>query len=161
MAIRAPLVLNAGQIQQLQSSDTLNVPIYSGGDVIVQTNSSGSPIVCGTPVYTSSADNVAPAEANAVGTTFVMGLVQATSIAGSASGNIQVNGILTLTTTQWNTAFGTASGLTPGTTYFLSATTAGLGTATAPSTTGQYVTRLGIALSTTELLINISPPILL
>jgi hypothetical protein len=104
---------------------------------------------------------VAPAEANAVGTTFVMGLVQATSIAGSASGNIQVNGILTLTTTQWNTAFGTASGLTPGTTYFLSATTAGLGTATAPSTTGQYVTRLGIALSTTELLINISPPILL
>jgi hypothetical protein len=48
-----------------------------------------------------------------------------------------------------------------GTTYYLSAGTAGLLTATAPSTVGQYVVEIGVALSTTELLIRPRPPILL
>lgn len=51
------------------------------------------------------------------------------------------------------------SGLTPGTTYFLSAT-AGLATATAPTTAGQFVQELGIATSATSLHIGMKTPIL-
>lgn len=43
------------------------------------------------------------------------------------------------------------TGLTPGTRMFLSAT-AGLNTATAPSTSGQVVQDIGVALSTTEIM---------
>jgi len=53
------------------------------------------------------------------------------------------------------------SGLTAGSVYYLSQTTAGAMTTTAPSTVGQYVVRLGIAISTTEFLIRIERPILL
>jgi hypothetical protein len=51
------------------------------------------------------------------------------------------------------------SGLTPGSTYYLSAT-AGVATLTAPTTAGQYVQELGIATSATSLHVNIGVPIL-
>lgn len=50
------------------------------------------------------------------------------------------------------------SGLTPGTTYFLSATP-GLATPTAPVTAGQFVQSLGVATSATSLHVNIKEPI--
>lgn len=53
------------------------------------------------------------------------------------------------------------SGLDAGDHYFLSAATAGLITTTAPSTPGQYVVRVGEAVSTSEISIQLEPPILL
>ena len=53
------------------------------------------------------------------------------------------------------------TGLTAGATYYLSAATAGAMTVTPPSTVGQYVVRLGKALSTTEFEIRIERPVLL
>ena len=50
-------------------------------------------------------------------------------------------------------------GLTIGSTYFLSDTTAGAITATAPTTSGYLLQRLGVARSATELAIDISEPI--
>lgn len=161
MATRLPLVISGGQIEQLQSGDTLSVPIFSGGDVIALTNDNGSPIVIGSPVYMSAADHVNLAEANAAATASVIGLVQATSINSGAAGNVQLNGVLTATTGQWDTAFGTSGGLTFNTRYYLSPTVPGKGTVTAPSTVGQYVLELGIALSTTELFLTLQPSILL
>jgi hypothetical protein len=160
MALRKPLVLNSGQIQQLQSGDTLDAP-QSGGDVIVLTNDDVGANVIGSPVYIDAADGFKAARANASGTTKVAGLVAAASIASAASGNVMVGGVLTATTGQWDTAFGTSGGLTPGTTYYLSDATAGKGTPTAPSTSGSYIVRLGVALSTTELMVKIESPILL
>lgn len=53
------------------------------------------------------------------------------------------------------------SGLDAGDHYFLSAASAGDITTTAPSTTGQYVVRVGEAVSTSEFAIQLEPPILL
>lgn len=159
MALRRPLVLNAGQVQQLQAGDTLDAP-QGGGDQVVLTNNNAGTLVPGTPVYTVANDAVDKAKADASATKNVLGLV-AVSITAAAQGPITIGGVLTLTTGQWDTAFGTSGGLTKDVRYFLSATTAGLGTATAPTTVGQYVVELGIAISTTELKVDIKQPILL
>lgn len=161
MASRIPLVVNAGQVQQLQSADTLSVPVFTGGDVLALTNDEAGAIPIGTPVYSDAATGVKKAKADATGTKSVLGLVSDTSITNATAGNIMLNGYLTATTGQWDTAFGTTGGLAFGTRYYLSATTSGLGTVTAPSTVGQYVVELGIAISTTVLKIDIKSPILL
>ena len=158
MTVRIPLVYDGnGEIEQLQSGDSLSttaqLPQY--------TNGSGSPIVIGAPVYISSNDTVQLAEANASGTVGVIGLVAQASISASSVGSIQVEGILTATTTQWNSITGGSSGLTAGTKYYLSATTAGLLTTTPTTTIGQYVLRVGRAISTTEMKIDIGCQILL
>lgn len=160
MALRKPLVLNSGQIQQLQSTDTLDA-VQSGGDATQQTNDEVGAIVIGAPVYNDVANGVKKAKADASGTTKVIGLVRDVSIPAATAGAIQLSGVLTATTGQWDAVMGTTGGLTVGTRYYLSAVTAGLGSATAPSSVGQNVVQLGIAMSTTDLLLNITSPILL
>lgn len=161
MSLLKPLVISSsGQVQRLQSGDTLDAP-QSGGDVIVLTNDDVGANVIGAPVYMDAADGFKAARANASGTTKAIGLVAAASIASAGTGPVMVNGVLTATTAQWDAAFGTTGGLTFGTIYYLSDATAGKGTVTAPTATGSYVVRLGVALSTTELMISIQPAILL
>jgi hypothetical protein len=53
------------------------------------------------------------------------------------------------------------SGLDAGDHYFLSAASAGAITTTPPSTPGQYVVRVGEAVSGAEFAIQLEPPILL
>lgn len=60
----------------------------------------------------------------------------------------------------WTTIADVVS-LTPGVSYFSSAATAGKITATAPTIVGQYVVRVGRAISATKLDIEIESPILL
>ncbi len=153
MASRLPLVLVSGQIQQLQSADTLAAP-QTGGDVLSQTNDESSPIVIGAPVYNDAADGVKKAKADASGTTKLIGLVRDASITNGVAGIIQLNSVLSATTGQWDAVAGTSGGLTFGTRYYLSAATAGLLTSTPPSAVGQYVAEVGIAISTTELLLS-------
>lgn len=160
MALRKPLVLNAGQVQQLQAGDVLDAAV-SAIDVVSETNDNASPIVIGTPVYSKSDGDVDKARANASGTTRVEGLVRDASINAAAAGNIQTDGILAATTGEWDAITGGSGGLTPGGVYYLSAATAGLLTATAPTSVGQYVVEVGEAISSTEMLIRPRPPILL
>jgi hypothetical protein len=161
MATRLPLVLVNGQIQQLQSSDSISVTTVTGGDVVTLTNNNAGSIPICTPVYCVANDAVDKAKADASGTKDLIGLVRDASIAASASGSVQLNGVLAATTGQWDAVFGTTGGLTKGVRYFLSAATSGQASATAPSSVGQYVQEIGIALSTTELIIDIKSPILL
>ena len=156
MTMLKPLVIKSGLVQQLQSGDTVDVQ-----QGINQTNANAGTITIGQPVYCSAAGSVDLAKADAAGTTKVLGLVRDTSILTSASGEIYTDGILTATTGQWDAVAGTTGGLTFNTYYYLSEATAGHITATAPSTTGKYVVRVGYALSTTELKIEIQPEILL
>ena len=158
MASRKPLVINNGQIQQIQSGDVLDA-VVSEVDLVSLTNNNAGSIVIGMPVYSADANDVDKAQANAVGTVEVIGLVQDTSIATAASGFIQTDGVLTATTTEWDAVAGTTGGLTAGAIYFLSAATAGNLTETAPTTAGQFVLRVGKALSTTEMEISISQPV--
>lgn len=156
MAFKKPLVLTNGQIEQLQSTDTL-VTV----DLPQFTNANASPIVIGTAVYISASDTVNKARANAVGTVGVIGLVADASIASGSAGGVQVGGILAATTGEWDAVTGGSGGLTPGAIYYLSAATAGMITSTAPSSAGEYVVQIGTATSTTEMMINIERRILL
>lgn len=158
MALRKPLVITNGQIEQLQSGDTLDATVITA-DSIQKTNGNASTLVIGTPVYVKADGQVDKAQANASGTVQVFGFCKDVSVAASASANIQTDGILSATTTQWDAAAGTTGGLVPGTVYFLSAATAGKITATAPTASGEYVVRVGTAVSATELEISIEAPI--
>jgi hypothetical protein len=158
--LKKPLVLNGGQIEQLQSGDTLDATVAEI-EVLTQTNGESGAIVIGTPVYSSAVDTVKKAEANASGTVEVLGLVKSVSIANGTTGSIQTTGVLVATTAQWDAVAGTTGGLTFNTVYFLDPATAGKITATAPTTGGQYVVRIGKAISSTELVIQPGEPILL
>jgi hypothetical protein len=133
----------------------------SGGTVVQAFNSTGSPLVQGAPVYISGSGSVAPAQANGLATSGVLGIANQI-IAPSATGGVVVMGPLVLTTAQWDAVVtGESGGLTTGSLYFLDPVAAGKLTATAPSTPGQVVTLIGRAMSPTTLVITISPPVLL
>lgn len=145
---RKPLVQAGGEIQQLQAGDTLLAPV-SEVAIITLTNGDAGNHVLGDAVYISAADTAKKAKADAAGTKDVLAFATAT-ISTSTTGAYQTDGILAGLT-----------GLTAGAVYYLSATTAGLITNSAPSSVGQYVVRVGIAISTTELEINIERAFLL
>lgn len=150
MASVKPIVQKNGLLQQLQAGDTLSVPTSEAPIIQLTNGESGAITICQV-VYISAADTVKKAKADASGTTFVIGLVADASISASTAGSIQVGNIFTATTAQWDAVAGTTGGLTQNTIYYLSDTTAGSMSATAPSTVGHYVNPIGIALSTTEL----------
>lgn len=154
MAARKPLVIINGQVQNLPAGDSLDAPV-SEVDLITATNNNAGSIVIGAPVYVAAAGAVDLAQANASGTKKVLGLVYDTSITAAATGNILTDGVLTATTTQWDAVAGTTGGLAAGTQYYLDPATAGMLTATAPSTSSQFVCPVGVALSTTEMEITI------
>lgn len=148
MALRKPIVLVSGELQQLQSVDTLDA-VVAEVERLTLTNGDAASHVVGDCVYISAADTAKKAKADAVGTKDAIGFAT-TTIANGVTGPYQTDGLLA-----------GMSGLTAGAVYYLSAATAGLITSTAPSTLGQYVVRVGIAVSTTELLIGLERPILL
>ncbi len=153
MAIRKPLVIVNGQIEQIQNGDSL-------AEVDLWQATAAAALTAGQAVYPSTNDTVNKAKADSGSTAKVVGLCTA-DISNAAVGPVQDSGILTLTTTQWDAIAGTTGGLAAGTYYYLSAATAGSITATAPSTVGQYVVQIGLAISTTELKIDIQQSILL
>lgn len=158
MALIKPLVIINGLVQQLSAADTLDAAV-SEVDVVALTNNQGAAVVIGTPVYSNAAGQFRSGQANASGTIQLIGLAKDVSTAIAASGLVQTDGILVGTTVQWDAITGQTGGLTAGSPYYLSAATAGRLTVTAPSTIGQFVVRVGLALSSTQLDISIQPPI--
>lgn len=126
---------------------------------VAMVNSNAGSIVIGTPVYVSTAGHVDKADAGATSTTRVIGLVADLGIATTATGNIAVSGILVATTGQWDAVTGQTGGLTAGAVYYLSDGTPGTLTTAAPTTTGSYVAPIGIALSATQIKIQVDPTI--
>ena len=162
MTIRTPLVLGAdGLPQQLQSGDAISSAVTAVTVRQVTNAEASAALTIGTPVYATAADAVKRAQANAKATSQLAGLCYDNSIAAAGVGNIVSAGILVATTAQWDAVAGTTGGLIFGTRYFLNPTTVGLLTSTVPTTTGQSLTLVGIALSTTELELQIATPILL
>ena len=162
MALKIPLVIGTdGLTQQLQAGDTLLAPTNTPSIRAITNGESSAAITIGMPVYASAADTVKRAQANAKTTSKLAGLGYDSSIAAAAIGNIASEGVLVATTTQWDAVAGTTGGLAFNTVYFLDPTTAGKITATPPTTTGQCNVIVGIALSSTELELQIEQPILL
>ena len=156
MAIRKPLVIVGGQVQQLQAGDTIANLI-----TVAQTNDEAGSIVIGTPVYNDAVDGVKKGQANAAATSKVLGLVADVTVATGQPANIQTSDILVATTAQWDAVAGTSGGLAFGVDYYLDPATAGKITSTATSTTGQILARIGRGMSTTELDIRIDPTTIL
>jgi hypothetical protein len=132
-----------------------------GGSVIELTNDNAGTLVIGMAVYVKSDGDMDKAQADAAGTTELLGLVADTTILTTADGDVQADGFLEATTGQWDAVTGDVGGLTAGGIYYLDPDTAGLLTSTAPTTVGQYVVRVGQAISTTVMNIRIEQPILL
>jgi hypothetical protein len=158
MAAKKPLVITGGQIEQLQAGDTLDASV-SEVDVVSETNDNAGPITIGMAVYAKSDGDVDLAQADAQGTVQVEGLVAEASISAAASGLIQTDGVLTASTGAWDAVTGDTGGLTPGAAYYLSEATPGGLTTTAPTSGGDFVVRVGLAISATALDISIMPPI--
>lgn len=152
MAVKKALVITAGQIEQLQAGDRLDL-----GNIVTKTNNSGGALVIGQALFVTGT-NADLAQANAQSTIRVAGLALA-GAAIAAPVDILTDGILTATTGEWDAVTGDTGGLTPGSDYFLSAATGGGLTLTAPTAAGEFVVRVGHAVSTTELEIEIQQPI--
>lgn len=147
-----------GEVQQLQAGDNLDIR----ADQFQLINDEATPVVIGAPVYSDAAGGFKKARANAAATVRVIGLVgQTPSITNAVAGAVTIEGMLTATTAEWDAVTGDVGGLTFNAKYFLDPATAGKLTKTAPSTVGQYVVYIGIALSTTDMKIEIADPILL
>ena len=139
---------------------TVCTPIGTAGGVVV-TNANAGTITIAQAVYqTSTASNVNLAQANSGSTSQVVGLVLSASIATTASGTMQIAGPFTATTAQWDAVVtGESGGLTAGTSYWLDPATPGNLTATPPSTPTQFDTYVGIAQSTTVMILGLAQPI--
>jgi len=131
--------------------------VEEDGDTMINDNAWA--IVIGTPVYVKPNGRADKAGADIRATVEVFGLVKDTLIPSGVAGMIQTHGTLLATMTEWDAVAGTAGGLTPGRVYYLDATVAGKMTEIAPSTPGQFVARLGIALSATQFDIDTELPI--
>lgn len=117
----------------------------------------GSSVICGA-VYASAAGSFAKAIATSLAAAQCVGL-SLDAVANGQPADVQTTGIVTATTAQWDAVTGQVGGLTFNAQYYVDPTTAGKLTATAPTTVGQFVTSVGIALSTTQLRLTIAPPI--
>lgn len=89
----------------------------------------------------------------------VWGVALETAASGGHTFPVQNTGIVTLTTDEWDTVAGTSGGLTRGLTYYVSQSTPGHLTST-PPTTGQHMHVVGLALSTTQLLLVPTPSLI-
>lgn len=157
MAVRLPLVIVSGQIQQLQAGDSVTVP---GVEFVTADNGEGSTVAPGAPVYVETDGDFNLSQADDVATADATGLLVASTGTGAA-GQIATGGVLTLTTGEWDAITGGTGGLTPKTKYYVSPSAAGELTVTPPSTTGHVVKPIGEAISTTAMRVLDRPSVLL
>jgi hypothetical protein len=123
--------------------------------IIKLVNDNAGTLVCGTPVYIKSNGHIDAADGNGAGTRFVFGLVVDATVVTTGTGRVQFADTVTLTTAQWDAVAGTSGGLTAGQMYWLSDTVV-LITSTAPSTVGDTVFRIGLAVSSTQMLLRLN-----
>lgn len=140
-------------------SGTLALSEDTGYFIKYYTNSDGvNPILAGMAVYASAADIVTKARANAAATATVIGLAKE-QIAAASLGYVISAGYLELPTATWDVITGEVGGLTVGSDYYLSTATAGYITKTAPNVAGNEVVKVGHAVSTTKMFVNVEVPI--
>lgn len=123
MAQKRPWTDYDGVMEQLRTGDTIVGATAAAMTTGVNANSSS--ITRGQPVYVKSDGELDLARANASGTTLVLGLVADASVAAEGTVNVQLDGILTAETTEWDALTGGTGGLTPGAVYCVSPDTAG------------------------------------
>jgi hypothetical protein len=128
---------------------------YHVGDLSLHTTTSAGAISEGAPVYVSSTNTVDTANASptpSADACFPIGFANSTTTGSSQDIEVLTEGHIELT--DWTAVAGTTN-LVAGAKYKL-ATTAGMITATAPTGNGEHVVRVGVAITTKVLDIEIS-----
>lgn len=111
----------------------------------------------GTVVTPLSLDGqVGLASAGAITTASTSGIAATPGVAGGRA-NVRFSGLVTLTPEEWDAVTGGSGGLLAGSTYFVSDSIPGQITFSRPTTPGHFVTQIGLALSPTDLLVQIGP----
>lgn len=146
MAIKKPLVYTNGSIERLQPGDKLDL------ERTVTKTANGLLPIC-TPVRIFAGE-ARKAQANSFLNARVRGLVLATANDADPV-DVQVDGIFEATTGEWDAVTGQTGGLSEGEQYYLSPDTEGELTVNAPDAWGEFVVPVGVALSSTELDIEI------
>jgi hypothetical protein len=138
--------------------NTVVTEVNSIGTIL---NNDSQPLIFGQPI---SIDSIGAKRASMVSfeTARVIGLVGDPTIQIGLSGSIINKGTMVNQTVAWDQLIlGNSGGLNPGSYYFLDPNNPGHMTTQVPTTQGQWLVRLGLALSATELIVSIQDPILL
>lgn len=109
----------------------------------------------GQPVYMKGNGHIDQAQADDLSTTRVVGILVSDATA-TTSATFVKDGSVSMA--DWTNVIGSAD-LTTGSIYYLSAGSPGLLTTTAPTTAGQFVCKIGQAVSTTKLALEIQQTI--
>ena len=147
------------QVHVTQTDDGVDLAfaIPTPNNARLVTNASNVALQAGQPVAIVSGGGIVPANAADSVLFNVAGLVLSDNIQPSATGYIIVNGILKLSlTVLWDqVAIGSAGGLVSGTQYYLDWNNPGKISTAFPEIVGYYLVPLGVALSPTELEIQL------
>jgi hypothetical protein len=156
MATKIPIVVGSvSLLEQLQAGDTL----AGTNDPSIVSQTMQSATSAGQVLYQNGTpDTLDLAQANHGAQARAVALATADT-AASVSVGCKIFGVLTLTTAEWDTVTGGSGGLAAQTVYYLDPTTPGQLTTATPSTPGQFVVIVGIALSPTDLLVRIGEPV--
>lgn len=157
-----PLVIDAGQVRQLGSGETLDA-VVSAKEVVTVTGVSGVAIPLGALVYIDSSGTLNLCNASAAASSYPIGFVRGAADGSTgpwtaASLEVQTDGAYVGDSTVWNAILGSNT-LTPGAKYYASATDAGDISASAPTGSTHYVVPIGRAISATTMYIEIGEPI--
>lgn len=112
---------------------------------------SNLPIGAAVAYETTVDDTIVGARANAIATSYVVGLLSQPSTANERT-QVKTRGPLVLTLAQWNAITGGSGGLTRGP-YYLSTAVAGQIQTAIPSAGGQFATLVGVAINATTLIL--------
>jgi len=138
--------------EQSLNTDLLLLPPNTFNAMVREAVLAGMPLCCST--VASDDGPYEKANAGVVGFTGRNARVVGLATQGAAARDrvhAQYSGLLKLTTAQWDAITGGSGGLTRGDAYYVSATTSGHLTTTAPSGGGQFVSPVGIATSATTM----------
>lgn len=148
------LVNGDGSTTTLAGIGQISTDLNSDQNVAIEALVAGGTIAIGAPVYPASGTAFDLAVADTELHACVLGLLTEPVAVGDAL-KCRDRGLLSLTVAEWNAVVvGATTGLTPGTYYFLSATGKPI-TATAPSTSTNYVVRLGLAITATVMKVDV------
>jgi hypothetical protein len=156
MSVKKPLVITNGRVEQLQAGDRIDL-----GNTVTKNNIDVGPVVVGQPMIVTGAD-AKTAHAGNISRINVAGLVMEDAIPGTQVSLMAV-GIMTASAAQWEVVTGNAAGLVTGKSYYLVADAPFPGKLqeAAPTLDGQFIVHVGIALSSTQMKIQIERPVLL
>lgn len=146
-----PVVVQVGNIG-IQGPVGPEGPAGAAAEFTAETDDA---LVPGTPVYVKANGHLADAQADALPQARARGLA-ITTTAPTFAADVRTQGVVELTTGEWDVVTGDTGGLVPAANYYVDQAAAGMMTQT-PPTTG-VVTRVGAALSTTILDVNPEPP---